>query len=124
MFSLAQTIAKKATNTSSASKKKVKGSVDVRNLFIRCNAMSGTIIDRALGVIPNDKQLHGLWMFFVTSVLLLALSQWLVLGMTLALIIVKEVLDGKTNSMNEHFKDIIAGAIGIAGSFAVYYIGG
>lgn len=85
--------------------------------------MSGTIIDKTLGIIPIDKQLHGLWIFFFTSCLLLALPTLLVVGVGLFVIILKEVLDGKTNSTEEHFKDIIAGLVGLAASLVVYYIG-
>jgi len=89
------------------------------------------MIDKTLSVIPIDKQLHGLWLFFFTTALLHGLlltplsTTWIntiVVCIAMAIVLIKEKLDGKTNSKREHLNDIIAGVVGLIAALVVNYI--
>ena len=68
---------------------------------------------KLVGAIPQDKQLHALWSFAGVVVLrragvprVIAFTVMLIIG------ILKEVADGKNNTMKEHALDLLAGVIG------------
>lgn len=65
--------------------------------------------------ILQDKQLHGLWSFVgVVAIRRAGVPRVVAFGAVLVAGILKEVADGKWNTMRQHVIDVVAVAVGAA----------